>query len=120
MTADGHLEVLRGRLALQGRSLRGMSLETFCDIVWAEIWDDCSPMGDQGQYRSIVSQMFLEGKDPHDIWFETTDGKGKKKRQRLADAPARNSSSRRHDLASLKDLMEQAKEAAQARIDQDE
>lgn len=95
-----------------------MPLETFCDIVWAEIWDDGPPMGDQAQYRSIVTQMFVECKDPSDIWYETTDAKGKKKRQRLAE-PGKDASGRR-DLSALRALMEQAKAAAQAPPEADE
>ena len=102
--------MIKGRLAKQGQSLRGMPLETFCDIVWAEIWDDCSAMGDQSQYRSIVTQMFIEGKDPHDIWYETTDAKGKKKRKRLASEPGRTADGKR-DLQALRDLMQAAAEA---------
>jgi hypothetical protein len=96
-----------------------MNLETFCDLVWSEIWDDCAPMGDQAQYREIVKQLFLDGKDPYEIWFETTDAKGKKKRQRLAQAPSRSSSGRRHDLQALRELMEQAQAAAQAQLEQE-
>lgn len=110
--------MIKGRLARQGQTLRGMNLETFCDIVWSEIWDDCSPMADLTQYRQIVTQIFLEGKDPHDVWYESTDGRGKKTRKRLAAEPARGAAGRRHDLTALRDLMEQAKAAAQAQAEQ--
>jgi hypothetical protein len=65
-----------------------MPLATFCDLVWVEIYDDVSPMGDRAQYRRIVKELFLEGKDPSEIWIETTDAKGKKVRKPLAQASA--------------------------------
>lgn len=77
--------MIRGR---QGRTgLRDMPLHTFLDLVWTEIWDDCAPMGDQGQYRRIMKELFLEGKNPHEIWYDTHDDKGKKIRKRLSDVP---------------------------------
>lgn len=78
--------MIRGR---QGRiGLTGMSLSTFLDLVWTEIWDDCSPMADRAQYRRVMKELFLEGKDPHEVWYETYDQKGKKVRKRLSDAPS--------------------------------
>lgn len=97
-----------------------MSLATFCDIVMAEIWDDCGAMADQVQYHSIVTQMFVEGKDPSDIWYETTDAKGKKKMKRLSEDAPRSGSTGRRDLGALRELMEQAKAAAQAPSETDE
>lgn len=60
-----------------------MSLQTFCDIVWAEVWDDCPPMGDQTQYRDIMYRLFIKGDPPHTITYK--DAKGKLRR--LSDAP---------------------------------
>lgn len=78
--------MIRGR---QGRAgLNGMSLSTFLDLVWTEIWDDCSPMGDRSQHRRVMKELFIEGKNPHDVWYETYDDKGKKVRKRLDDVPA--------------------------------
>lgn len=64
-----------------------MTLERFCDLVWLEIWDDCPPLGDQGQYRRIMSEYFIECKDPWNIIYETHDDKGKKVKKRLAPIP---------------------------------
>jgi hypothetical protein len=80
--ADGRLEIIRGRQGRQG--LRGMSLSTFLDLVWVEIYDDAPLMGDRQQYRQIMREMFIDGKDPYDIWY--TDSKGKRKR--LSSSPA--------------------------------
>ena len=52
-----------------------MSLSTFLDIVWAEIWDDVSPMGDRSRYRQIIVELFVEGKDPYDITWRDSDNK---------------------------------------------
>lgn len=64
-----------------------MTLSTFCDIVWMEIWDDCSAMGDQSQYREIVTKLFIEGVPTWDITFDGYDDKGKKIKKRLAPKP---------------------------------
>lgn len=78
--------MVRGR---QGRiGLTGMSLSTFLDLVWTEIWDDAPSMGDRGQYRRVMKQLFLDGTAAHDIWYDTYDDKGKKIRKRLDDVPA--------------------------------
>jgi hypothetical protein len=55
-----------------------MSLATLLDIIWAEMWDDCSPMGDVHQYREIITQLYIEGKDPSTISYRGADGKVKK------------------------------------------
>lgn len=79
-----------------------MSLATFCDVVWVEIWDDCGPMGDHQQYRRIVTELFIEGKDAYDIFYETTEydrkGKPHKKMKRLADQ--RSTASRGQQMIS--------------------
>lgn len=64
-----------------------MPLDRFLDLVWVEIWDDCSAMADRGQYRRVMKQLFLDGTPPNEIWYETFDEKGKKVRKRLSDAP---------------------------------
>lgn len=61
-----------------------MSLSTFLDIVWAELWDDVSPMADRGRYHKIIVELFVEGKDPYDITWYDHDGK----LQRLSNQPA--------------------------------
>ncbi len=52
-----------------------MSLQTFCDIVWAEIWDDCPPMGDQSKYRDIMFRLIIKGESPHTITYKDAKGK---------------------------------------------
>lgn len=65
-----------------------MSLRTFCDLVWLEIWDDCPAMGDQATYRDIVTKLFVECKNPWEIFYDGYTDKGKKVRKRLAPIPA--------------------------------
>lgn len=55
-----------------------MSLSTLCDVIWAEIWDDCPALGDQTQYREIMVKLFIDGEDPANITW--TDAEGKKHR----------------------------------------
>lgn len=111
---EGNLELLRGRQGRQG--LRGMTLSTFLDICWQEIYDDSAPMGDRHQYRDIVKKLYLEGLDPYFIWYE--DGQGK--RHRLAKSPA-GSKVEKRGLDALRDLREQAMQlAAEARARRDE
>lgn len=62
-----------------------MGLSTFLDIVWAEIWDDCPPLGDQAQYREIMVRLFIDGDAPHEITYTTSDGKT----HRLSEPPRR-------------------------------
>jgi len=106
------LEVIRGR---QGRlGFRQLSLCTLLDIIWAEIYDDCSPMGDVHQYREVVSALYIEGRDPHDITYK--DAKGKTRR--LADAPAssgvrKGPSQSAHE--AMRAMQERARELAEAR-----
>ena len=71
--ASGRLEVIRAR---QGRlGLRGMSLSTFCDLAWLELWDDCPALGDLSQYREVIEQIFLQGMDPAKVTWTDHDGK---------------------------------------------
>lgn len=91
------MAILRGR---QGRlGLRDMSLAVFCDITWVEIWDDFGPMSDHITYRRIVTELFVEGKEPYEITYEVTvhDKKGKphQKLKRLSDSPSAGSRSQR-------------------------
>lgn len=81
----------------------------FLDKVWVEIYDDVSPMGDKNQYRDIVTALFIEGKDPHDIWITQPDGKKK----RLSDTPRHKTT--KADLDGLRALQNQAIELAKAR-----
>lgn len=69
-----------------------MSLATFCDLVWVEIWQDVSMMSDIHTYHRIVGELFLEGKDPYDITWEVEEydkalKKNVTKTKRLADQP---------------------------------
>lgn len=86
-----------------------MSLSTFLDLVWVEIYDDCSPMGDRQQYREIVTKLFMQGEDPHNIWVTQPDGSKK----RLSDTPRVKTT--KADLKALRDLQQQALELAKAR-----
>ena len=89
-----------------------MSLSTFCDLVWTEIWDDCPAMGDQGQYRRVMRELFLEGKDPSNIYI--TDSKGRKKP--LGDPAEPGSVATPADAADqLAKMRQAALEAAEAR-----
>lgn len=88
-----------------------MSLSTFLDLVWTEIWDDANPMGDRSQYRRIMRELFLEGKPPHEIWYETTDAKGKKINKRLSEAPSAEPG------VIPKSAMDQAREMRQRAIE---
>lgn len=106
------MAILRGR---QGRlGLRGMSLAAFCDVVWVEIWDDFGPMSDHITYRRIVTELFIDGKEPYEITYETTvyDKKGKSKQvtKRLSDAPSAASRSQR--MVSQTSVLEQWKARA--------
>lgn len=90
-----------------------MSLSTFCDIVWAEIWDDCPPMGDQARYRDIMTRLFIDGDEPHDITW--VDEKGKT--HRLTDRPAggvrgKPTVTQMADLRALHDKLKSGREAA--------
>jgi hypothetical protein len=103
--------LVRGR---QGRmGLREMSLSTFCDIVWVEIWDDVGAMGDRAQYHRIIEELFLEGKDPYDITYETTEyknGKSVEVTRRLSEAPSK--AGRANRMKSEASVLEQWKARA--------
>lgn len=112
--------MIRGRI-LRGGGARNLSLSMLCDIAWVEIYDDCSPMGDSHQYRRIVTELFIDGKDPFEIFYEVTEydkkGKPKKKQRRLADAPT--SVSRGQQMSSALSVLEQWKaRAAQLKEEQ--
>lgn len=94
-----------------------MSLSTFCDLVWTEIWDDCPAMGDQAQYRRVMTELFLDGKDPSDIYV--TDSKGRKKPLGSASEPG-SVATPADAAAQLARLREEALAAAQARQEQKE
>lgn len=88
-----------------------MPLETFCDLAWVEIWDDVTAMSDIHTYHRIVTELFIEGKDPYEIKYEVTeyDKKGKPvtKVKRLADAPTAVSRAQR--MLSQGSILEQWK-----------
>lgn len=108
--------MIRGRYALAGHpNLNGVSLAAFCDVVWMEILSDCSPMGDRNQYQRIVRELFLEGKDPFEIWIDSHDKKGKPIRKRLSDTPATSGAPVARDaLAEGRALRDAAIAAAKA------
>lgn len=89
-----------------------MTLATFCDLVWAEIWEDCPAMGDQAQYRDIVTKLFIEGKPAWEITYDGYDDKGKKIRKRLAPRPS-GSSSTGNATADARALFERLKRGVQ-------
>lgn len=94
-----------------------MSLSTFLDIVWKEIYDDAAPLGDRGQYRDIVRKMYLEGVDPYEIWYVNDKGK----RVRLADAPSGGGKIEKRGIEALRALQDRAnKLAADARAEHDQ
>lgn len=99
--------MIRGRFALAGRTR--ISLSDYCDVVWLEIWDDCSPMGDTHQYRRIVTELFIDGKDAYDIFYEVTEhdkkGRPRKKVKRLAASPS--SVSRTQQMTSATTVLDQ-------------
>lgn len=78
-----------------------MALSTFLDIVWAELWDDVSPMGDRARYHKIIVELFIEGKDPYDITWRDHDNK----LQRLS-----NQRSLSRDSKATPDVMAQVQE----------
>lgn len=87
-----------------------MTLETFCDLVWAEIWDDCPPLGDQARYRDIMTRLFIDGDDPEQITWVDDDGKT----HRLSDGPrrpkgAKPSKQEMDQLAALQERIRQLK-----------
>lgn len=92
-----------------------MTLATLCDIIWAEIWDDCPPLGNHAQYREIMHRYFIVGEDPSKITWKDADGKT----HRLSDGPKRApgtgpTKKEWDDLANLREQMRQAREAAAA------
>lgn len=103
--------MIRGRLSIGRGGLDGLTLSEFCDIAWVELWDDCGPMGDHHQYRRIITELFIEGKDAYDIFYEVTEydkkGKSHKKMKRLSDSPSRVS--RNIQMQSAVSVLEQWK-----------
>ena len=97
-----------------------MSLADFCDLVWLEIWNDCSPMGDLSEYRRIVTELFIDGKDPHDITYEVTDydGKGKpvKKMKRLSDTRGSKHGPSDEQMTQLRELQQKLKQGGRGRV----
>lgn len=88
-----------------------MSLSTLLDIIWAEIYDDCPPLGDIHQYREVIQQLYIEGKDPHSITY--TDAKGKTKR--LATTPGHKGAPTKSAREQVDAMWEQARKLAEAK-----
>lgn len=85
-----------------------LSFELFLSVIWAEIYDDCPPMGDHAEYRRIVTELFIEGKPAHKITYK--DAKGKT--QRLADAkPQIGQAVPKNTLSEARKIAEQLKQA---------
>lgn len=78
-----------------------MTLSTLCDLIWVEIWDDCSPMANQATYRDIMVRLFLKGEPPSSITYKGADGKT----HRLA--PPGSSSPSRSDVSAARALYDQ-------------
>lgn len=53
-------------------------------MVWVEIYDDAPAMGDRYQYRQVMKELFIEGKDASEIYYTDSDGK----RQPLSERPS--------------------------------
>ena len=89
-----------------------MTLQTFCDIVWQEIWDDVGPMGDQSLYRDIVIKLFIDGMEPHQITWKDHEGKT----QRLSDSNKGGSTSgpSKSQMDTARALHERLREAKAA------
>lgn len=84
-----------------------MTLETFCDLVWAEIWDDCPPLGDQARYRDIMVRLFIDGDEPDQITW--VDDKGKTHRLSDTKAPSGGKASKA-DMAKLAEMHERIRQ----------
>lgn len=86
-----------------------MTLETFCDLVWAEIWDDCPALGDRTRYREIMERLFIDGDAPENITWVDDDGKT----HRLSDGPKRPKGSKptKDQMAQLAQLQERIRQA---------
>jgi hypothetical protein len=90
-----------------------LSLSAFCDLVWLELWDDCSPMGDQAKYREALYTIFVEGREVGTVEF--TDAKGNTRTIRApGTAPSVNTPIPAHALKALKDMQAQIAASNQA------
>jgi hypothetical protein len=87
-----------------------MSLCTLLDLVWAEIYDDVGPMGDQTQYREIVTKIYIDGQDPRTITYKDAHGKTK----RLSMSGGRGGSVSSGQLDQIRMLQEHARRLAEA------
>jgi hypothetical protein len=96
-----------------------MTLSTFCDIVWAEIWDDCSPMGDQAKYRDIVYRLFIKGDDPATITYKDSKGKTRRLTDRSPDITAPTPKDKLEAARALYEQVRQAQEASRVASDPD-
>ena len=86
--------------------LKGLSLAAFCDLVWLELWDDCSPMGNQAKYRDAIQAIFMEGREPGTVEF--TDAKGNTRTIRAPGTPPSTSTPiPTQALKALKDMQAQ-------------
>lgn len=88
-----------------------MTLSTLCDLIWVEIWDDCSPMANQATYRDIMVRLFLKGENPASITYKGSDGKT----HRLA-APGTIAPSKDR-MSEARQLYEQIKAAKTQAVD---
>lgn len=52
-----------------------MTLGELCDLIWVEIWDNCSAMADLNTYHDIVTRLFIKGERPSSITYKGADGK---------------------------------------------
>lgn len=87
-----------------------MTLAELCDVVWVEIWDNCSAMADLNTYHDIVTRLFIKGERPSSITYKGADGK----QHRLAE-PGSDGDMDRSKLAQarkLHEMMQQMKQQA--------
>lgn len=88
-----------------------MTLSTFLDIVWAEIWDDVSPMADRARWHKIIVELFVEAKDPYDITWKDHDGKLQRlSNQRPLTSDSKAASSETDQARQWQELLRRRKE----------
>lgn len=64
--------MVRGRL---GRDWRRTPFSDFLDALWADVWNDCPPLGDHAQYHEIITKLLIDGTPPHEITYKDAKGK---------------------------------------------
>jgi hypothetical protein len=93
-----------------------MSLATWCDLTWAEIWDDCPPMGDRVRYRDIMVRLIIDGDDPVNITWVDEKGKTHRLSNESRKPGQRPSQQQFSELASLQERIRIAQEKAKSAV----